>query len=199
MTPDQLTDRLNRGFGSRFKQEFGDRTPEQVQADLARLGEMEAAEAERKKAEMTEIERLRTEKEEAEAAAEAAQEARDAAQFEQQIAATCAELGVKNVQYAMWQVAGKTESLAEGEQLNVKEFLTEELKTQGAAYGYQPPPAPPQQVSSPVTTDPSGQQPPGAVPPPPPAPGAVQDPQGGDAFALDDAAWAAKKQSLGIT
>ncbi len=116
--------------------------------------------------------------------------------FQNHVTGICARLGVKNVEYATFEIERAAHSLPEGEQLDVEEWLSERLDPEAEqhaglrnAFG----------VEAPVTTSPAGatttSASAGSEPTPPKAGPA---PTSSDAMSMDDSAWAARKASLGI-
>jgi hypothetical protein len=124
---------------------------------------LKAAEDERLKAQRTKEEQLTVEKQQAEAAQKAAEA--DAATARQQavVTGTCAQLGIKNTDYALFEATRAGKKSRE----EVEAFFSEQLKDEArrSAYGLATPP--PEVVPVPAETAPV----PGAPPAPPPAPG----------------------------
>lgn len=189
MTSEQLKERLTRAQMSFMHEQFGTKDPAEIKAKLQQLVEMEQAEEKRKREQLTREQQLQADLEAQRAVAAKAQEDRDAMAFETHITRLCAEIGVKNVDYAMWEVARQTEALKAGEQLDAKAHLTKLLESDQsrAALGAV---APVSVEQVPVNTDPTGGQvPPTELP---------QVPKGQDSFGMNAADWAAKKARLGI-
>ena len=123
LTSEQLDERLGRAKGAYMREQFGTNDPEEVKSRLARLQEMEAAEAEREREAMSAQEKLQQDLKLAQEERIAAQEERDAIAFESHVKGECAKLGIKNVDFAMWEVARAAEGMGEGEQLDAQEHL----------------------------------------------------------------------------
>lgn len=192
-TQEDFNERLARASRSELRKQFGTDDVETIKARMAKLEQMEKDEAEREKAKMTEIERVKAEKLEAEAKAREAQEEADRLRLESHIAQKCSKLGIRDVGYATYLITRKTDSLGKDEQLDVEEFLAEELKdkSKAVAFGIAEPVVV-TQVADPASTSPKA---PLAPPPPPPGPAPGSD---GDAFKMDDATWQKRKAQLGI-
>jgi hypothetical protein len=191
MTSEQLDERLSRARSAHLRELFGTDDPTEIKAQISKAKELEEAEEQRKREQLSKEEQLQADLEAERARAAAAQEERDAVAFENHITRTCAELGVKNVDFAMWEVARKADELPDGEQLDAKEHLQSLLENDQsrAALGVT---APVTTEPTPATTSPAGG--PGAEPNPdqgPPAPD-------GDVFNMNKEDWAAKKARLGI-
>lgn len=190
MTSEQLKERLTRAQMSYLQEQFGTKDPAEVKAKLQQLKDLEEAEEKRKREQLSKEEQLQADLDAERARAAAAQEERDAIAFENHITRVCAEMGVKNVDYAMWEVARQADTLPEGEQLDAREHLKKLLDNDQsrAALGV----APPVEVEERgATTDPTGgSSEPGA--------GGSHPPKGEDAFEMTKENWAAKKARLGI-
>jgi hypothetical protein len=167
-TQADLDTRLERAKRAGFREAFGTEKPEEIQAQLQRLKDLEAAEAERKRAELTETQKLQADLQAAQAAKSAAEAALANARFQTQVTAACVKHGIKNVEYAQFEV-GRAGSPT-GAPVDPDAYLAglvakPEYK---AAFGIalEPVVAP-----APVTTSPSpGDQ----APPPPRAPSAPE-------------------------
>lgn len=191
MSSDQLKDRLTRAQLSYLQEQFGTKDSAEIKAKLQQLDDMREAEEQRKREQLSKEEQLQADLDAERARSQAAQEERDAVAFENHITRLCAELGVKNVDFAMWEVARKADDMPEGEQFDAKEYLQGllEIDQSRAALGA---PAPVETEPTPATTSPAG------------APGTEPDPNGGtpktgeDAFGLNKDDWMAKKARLGI-
>jgi len=139
LSPADLKGRLDRSYSARLNQRFGMDEGE-VQRRLEALAEMEKAEDERRRAEQSEVDRLKEEVARYEATAAQAQEAADAAELRQHIYAHCAMHGVRDLDYAVYRVIEKAESLDEHEDdLDVGEFLQAEIAARPSAYGIEAP------------------------------------------------------------
>ena len=149
-------------------------TEKQLDEALARAKKLEEAEAERLKAQQTAEERLKTEKDQAEARAKQAELDAAAARQEALVTSTCARLGIKNVDYALYEAnrAGKATAA------DLEAFFNEKLKDDSHKGAYGIAVAPVEPVPAPITTSPA--TPPGGNPPPPPPP-----PGGGQAPVVD--------------
>ena len=120
---------------------------------------------------------------------------RDDLRFQSHVSTICATMGVKNVGYAQHLIEQQAAGMGENEELDVQAFLAERVDpgngqhaANRAALGLEAP-----VVTTPVPFTNTGDDPP---PTPPPAGGG--NPTGFDAMNADPAAWAAKKEQLGI-
>lgn len=185
-----FAERLARHHRTQLREAFGTEDPAEVKAKLERLAAMEAEAEASKRAQLSEIERMRLEAQEATTRAAALQEELDARAFEARVSAAAAKAGVRNVDYAMFEVIRHTERLPDGQSLDLEQFLTERLADpmSRAAFG----------VAEAVTPVPTGATttPLGTPPLPPPPGGATGAPP--DAFGMDGRAWAARKSALGL-
>lgn len=135
ITTSALKDRLERSYASRLSQRFG-KTEEELRAILKANEEAEAAREEQRRAEQTEIERLREQFNEAESRAKAAQEAADRAAVRDYVAQQCIALGIKDLDYAIYQVERRAASLGDDDEpLDAAEFLKAEVEARPQAYG----------------------------------------------------------------
>lgn len=188
--PVWLADRLARAERASLKKHFGSDDPAALKARLDRAEELEKAEKERARLALSEQQRLQQDLDTERAKATDAQRERDAIAFESRVVRVCAELGVKNVDFAMFEIARAAEALPEGQTLDPTKYL-QELAAKGdsqkMALGMSSAPG---VIQVPATTTPN----PGD---PPAAPGGIV-PGEKTAFEMDDKAWAAKKASLGI-
>ena len=188
LTSEQLKERLGRAQSSYLQENFGTRDPAEIQAKMERLAEMEAAEEQRRREQLSEQERLQADLEAERAKAAQAQEERDAIAFENHVTRVCAELGVKNVEFAMWEITRKAEEMEDEETFDAKEHLQGMLDNsqQRAALG----------IAEAIQTQPTGAT-------TTPAAGEEPTPQGqptndGSAFEMNAQEWAEKKARLGI-
>lgn len=189
-------ERMARAQRSHLREQFGTENPDEVKQRLARLQELETAEAERKRAELSETQRLQADLQAAQAAREQAERALQDQRFETRVSGECAQLGVKNVKYALFLVNEARSALPEAQRggfdprTHLDGLLAKaEMK---AALGIEAPPT--VVTSAPVTTSPNPGQPPPAPPPPggnPPAPV--------DANSMTPEQWRAHLASLGVS
>jgi hypothetical protein len=110
--------------------------------------------------------------------------------FERHVAGICATLGVRNLDYATFEIERAAAALPEGQELDVEAWLRESMETRPAmraAFGLDVATT----VSEPITTTTAG----GPRPTPPRAGGA---PPSSDVFGMDSAAWQSRKDALGI-
>ena len=190
---EKFNERLARHARSYIKDTFG-LTDDEVKARIARADELEKTEQARKDAELTEAQRREQElARERERAANLEKEL-ERTKLEKHIASTCVGLGIASVDYAEFLIEKKAASLPDGEQLDIRAYLEEELKNPARRSALGIPESPIQPVPDPANTIPKPDQ----SPPPPPAPGAGNTGPA-DAFALDDQAWQKRKGELGIT
>lgn len=166
--PDQekFNERLSRNHASQLKKEFGVDSPEELKTKLAEFETLKSAQLVRDQAAMTEQEKHQAQVAQLTADKAALQEERDQVRFESHINGVCAELGVTNVDYAMFELTRAANKLPEGEQLDAREHLSSLLKvdTSRAAFGL---PATATQVPVGASTTPTN---PGIVPPAPAVP-----------------------------
>lgn len=165
-TNEQFNERMDRHYRSRMREQFGTDDPAEIKAIIAKAKELEDAEAERAKAEMTEVDRLKAELVEREAEKAAAEEQADIALFESHVTGKCAALGIKNTDYAMFQVAQAAEALPDDQELDVEAYLKTQMEEHPdvrAAYGME---APVEGVPVPAHTTPHNPNTPGPVTPP---------------------------------
>ena len=172
-TKESFDERMDREARARIKQKYG-MTDKELDDRFKRAGELEAAEEARAKAQRTKEEQLELEKKQAE---EARAKAETQAAEANALAATvraCATLGIKNVDYALFEVsrAGKTGTDA---QAHLAELLKDDAKK--LALGIAATPIEP--VPDPLNTAPKPPTPP--APPPPPGGG---NPAPVDVFAM---------------
>lgn len=189
-TQEAFNDRVQRAARAEIRTQFGVEDPAEVTRRLARLKELEDAEAARKREELTATQRLEADLAAAKAAQAAAEADRDSERFRATVSADCARLGIKNLKYAQFVVAEAAEALPDGQQLDPHEHLRGLLEKPEfkQAFGIETAPA---VVAAPVTTSPN----PGTPPAPPPAPGG--NPGGVDVMAMNPAQFKAHLESMG--
>ncbi len=187
---EQLDERLNRAGRAYVREQFGVENPDDVKQRLARLKELEDAEAARKREELTATQRLEADLAAEKAARAAAETARDGERFRATVSEQCARLGIKNLKYAQFVVAEAAEALPDGQQLDPHAYLKDlvEKPEYKSAFGLE---VPATVVPAPVNTSPN----PGAPPPPPPAPGTP--PAAVDAMNMNPQQFRAHLDSLG--
>ena len=137
---EKFNERMNRHHTSQLKKEFGVDSPDQLKSQLQELEQFKAEQAERERAAMSEQEKLQADLKAAQAEKQALQEERDQIKFESHVNGVCAELGVTNIDYAMYELAKAAESAPEGQQIDAKEHLNALLENQAsrAALGLPP-------------------------------------------------------------
>jgi hypothetical protein len=174
LTTKQLNARLERSRSSALKEVWGTDNVDEIRAKQTRLKELEDQEEATKRAQMTEIERHKADAAAAKAAQAAAEEQLAEVRFAGIVSDNCAKLGITNLNYAKYLAASRADALPEGQQLDVEQFLKEQLDDPQvkAALGLS---APVKVIDKPVDTSPAGGKPPA---PPPPAGGV---PAGGKA------------------
>ncbi len=176
-----LDDRLARAGRAALREATGLESADEVKQRLARLKELEDADAARQREQLTATQRLEADLATERAARAVAEADRDNERFRATVSQECAALGIKNLKYAQFLVAEAAEALPDGQQLDPRVHLEgllakPEFKT---AFGIDTAPT---VVPSPVTTSPN----PGAPPPPPPTPGGT--PNTPDVMAMSPAA-----------
>jgi hypothetical protein len=164
-TQEQFDDRMKRATRKELREAFGTDNVDEIRAWKQRADELATQEEERKREAMSEQERLQADLNKSKAELQAIQEERDAIRFEAHVKGICAELGIKNVDYAMYAVNRAADGVADGSQLDAKEHLSELLDASSsrAALGVAPKS---QVVDDPANTSPEGGG--GAPPPKPP-------------------------------
>jgi hypothetical protein len=177
-TNEALNERLERAQKQKLKA-LGFESEEAAKAALDELKQRREAEAETAKKNQSELERVKGEKEAAENAKKAAEALAEESRLQAHMYKVCAEKGIKNVEYAMFEVSKKLEKLGPTEELDEVAFLDGLMKdaTKKAALGVAEPAQQTQQVGANTTTNAGGQAEINAPPPPPggaPA-GAVKD------------------------
>lgn len=173
---------------------MGFESEEALQAALKAGKDASDAEEERRREQLSNEAKLQEDLTAAQAAKTNAESERDDAVFQYHVAQITTELEIRNLDYAMHLVSQKLETVPDGEQLDVKEYLAE-LVAEGSQHRAPLGVAPPvQQVPDPANTTPTAPGAPGQ--PTPPAPGGTPDQK--SALDMDAKEWAAKKASLGI-
>ena len=160
---ESFNERLNREARAQIKETYG-MSEAELKKKLERAKELEAAEAERLKAQQTKEEQLESARQAEEAKRVKAETEAQEARREATVTRVCARLGIKNLDYAGFE-AGKRPAATEAE---LEAYFKEQLQdtTRKSAYGIEV--APPQEVPVPGHTAPA--TPPNGNPPPPPAP-----------------------------
>jgi len=189
LTSAQLAERMERATASAMRANFGTKDVSSIKERLERLEQFEAGEQERKRAALSEQERMAADLSEARAMAAASQASASAAAFDAKMVRLCATEGIKNVDYAIWELSRRAGDVKDGEQFDPSEYLRSIAKTDSgrAALGLAPFVVV-QDVgitSAPKIQEPSGDQ-------------ARPERSARGAFDLDAKAWALKKASLGI-
>ncbi len=186
LTKDALMKRLDRAARARLNELFGTDDPAKIEAIKAAAKEAET----RRQADMTELQKEQAKSAASETARVAAESALATERFNNTVTRACAQLGVKNLDYAGFAVQQAMRGLAQGEELNVHDHLTKLLKqpTMAAALGLEVPVVPMGLTNTPVT--------PGAPPPAPPAPGGAP-PAAKSAMDLTPAEFQARIAALG--
>ena len=158
-------ERMARHTRSQLNEIFGTGDKAELRKMWDNYQKLQKDDEERRRAEMTEIERHKADAEKAQADAAAAREEADQVRFESHVSAICAKKGIKNVDYAKFVVANAADALPEGEQLDVDEFLTQELAENSATRAAFQVEGPPVEQPTGTTTTPNPETPPPAAPP----------------------------------
>ena len=161
-TSESFNERVEREARAQLKKKYG-LSEKELDERLERAKKLEEAEQERIKAQQTNEERLKGEKEEAERLAAAAKAEAEEAKRQAAVTGICAKLGIKNVDYAMYEAERSKKTPAELE-VHFTDLLKDESKK--SAFGIAT--LPPEVVPTPANTSP--QTPPGGQPPPAPPP-----------------------------
>lgn len=189
LTSAQLRDRLDRSRTS-FLRAHGFGSEDELKSLKQREAERQKAEDEARRAAMSREQQLQEDLTRERARAQQAEEETQRVRFERHVAGICAMLGVRHLDYALFEVERAAAALPEGQELDVEAWLKERMESQPAmraALGLE---APVQTVPAPVTTVPGG------AAPVAPRPGSGQ-PQP-DVFGMDASAWQARRDALGI-
>jgi hypothetical protein len=190
LTSEQLRDRLERSRTA-FLRAHGFKDEDELKALKKREEERSKAEDEARRAALSREQQLQEDLQREKDARLAAERQSQQVQFEREVATVCASLGVRNYDYALFEV-GRARAAATPEQpLDIAAWLQAQIEAKPAmraALGLE---APPQSVTSPVTTTVGGQV--TSTAPRVTGPGAPKT-----AFDLDQAAWQAKREALGI-
>lgn len=188
LTTEQLNERLERAKKAFLKETTGLSDAKAVAEKLKRLEALEKAKEEAERASLTEQERLKADAQAAEERAQKAIQERDAIAFESRISRICAELGVTNVEYAMWSIARAAEELDDDGKLDAKAHLQGLLKDSSSRAALGASGAGETKKTGATTTATT-----------------KADPKSGEtesatksAFDLDAKAWRAKRELLGI-
>ena len=165
---DKFNERMDRNFRSRMKKEFGVEDPSQLQEMMEQHKILKEAQEAREREAMSEQERIQADLNAANERAAALEEERDQIRFESHINGVCAELGITNIDYAMYEIARAADGVEEGSQIDAKEHLASLLEADSsrAALGLSPKA---QTVTTPANTSPTD----GNNAPPDPNAGAV--------------------------
>ena len=188
LTSAQLKERLDRSHAARLR-EAGLGSDAELQELIARDKKRKEDEEAARLASLSREQVLTEQKTKAEAEAAESKALLARATFERHVTGVCARMGVKNTDYAMFDVERAAEALPDGQELDVEGYLKERMEKSPearAALGM----APDQVVPVPVTTTPGG------APPVPPAPGAPGAPK--DAFGMSTAEWQQRQAALGL-
>lgn len=180
-----FNERLERHARAKMKELFGTDDPEQLKAMKA----AKDAEEERKKADMTAIERANKERDDAKAAAAAADTELQRERWVNQVSRVCSPLGVKNLDYALFELdrARKADATIDPEK-HLKGLMA--TPAMAAALGID------RDVE--ITVDPTTTTPraPGTPPPAPKDPG-KQPPEAIDTFKLSKEEFARHLEKIG--
>lgn len=187
LTTKALDERLERAKRSYLKEVAGTSDPKALETKLKRLEELEKAKVEAERAALTEQERLKADAQAAEARAQAAIQERDAIAFENRVSRICAELGVTNVEYAMFSIARAAEDLGDDGKLDPKAHLQGLLKEPTARAALGAPGESTRQKEGATTTTAKTEPKPENTNPPTKS-----------AFDLDAKTWQERKRNLGI-
>lgn len=181
-TQEAFNDRVARAARAEMRTQFGVEDPAEVTRRLARLKELEDADAARRREELTATQRLEQDLATEKAARAAAEADRDNERFRATVSQECAALGIKNLKYAHFLVAEAAEALPDGQQLDPHVHLQGLLAKPEfkQAFGIE---SAPTVVAAPVSTSPNPQNP----APPPPATGGT--PNAADVMTMNPAAF----------
>lgn len=197
MTQEQFNERLARERRSHLKS-LGFESEEQALNLKKQQEEAEKKRQEEERAKLSETERYRQDYENERRKNQQRDEELAALKFENHVTKACTELGVKNVDYAIYEVMRAADSAQPGAPpLDVKAYLTNlasssDMKRMSLGLDVVQPT--PTQNPVPVHSSPDGNLPPAPPPPPPNNQNPTQN-----VFDMDAGAWAARKQALGIT
>lgn len=189
LTTEQLRDRLDRSRTA-FLRANGFGSEAELQALRQRDEAATAAAETARLATLTREQQLQEQLAQANEARVASEASAARATFDRHIAGVCAQLGVRNLDYATFAVEQAANALPEGQELDVQAWLSQSMTTNPAmraALGIEAPVTP---VVTGITTVPP------VTPPVPPRPG--DPPPAVDAFGMTQAAWDARREALGI-
>ena len=193
MTSEQMNDRLQRDRNAQAKARgFADVAAMDAALEAGKAAATAAETARREQ--LTKEAKLEEDLAAANTKATEAQEAADYSAFQAHVGRIAVDLNVKNLEYAEHLVAKAAEALPEGQELDVKVFLTglvAEGSVHQAALGVAPPV---ETVTPPVVTAPGNPN----VAPPAPAPPGGTGTGAKKASQMTDKEWAAHKATLGI-
>lgn len=194
MTSGQLSERLERDRAAQL-QRMGFESEEQLTAMRERDAAATTAAEEARRSTLSREQTLAEDVLRAEGERDAFETERDDLRFQAHVSGICANVGVRNLDYALHMVEAAANATPEGQELDVEAFLRERVDPENpqhaanrAALGLEAP-----VVTTPVpVTNIDGN------PPPMPPPAGGGDPKGFDAMDADAAAWQQRKEALGI-
>lgn len=196
MTSEQLADRIQRGQAATLNA-VGLDSPEALAALVERDRQATAAAEETRRTQLSTEQQLREDLATRVAERDTAIAESETLRWERHVSGICATLGVRNVEYATFEVERAAEATPEGQEFDVAAWLQERVNPEAeehsamrAALGMAAPTVGTQ--PAPVTTT-------GAADgnaPPPPAPRGTHTAV--DAMDMDPAAWQRHQESLGI-
>ncbi len=113
MTTEQLAERMARHHSSQLRKSFGTDDPSAIKSQLEQLAQLQEAQAEAERQKMSDLEKLQSDLQAAQQRADEAQLRYEEMQFDSIVNATCAKLGVKNVDYASYELQRAASSVDE--------------------------------------------------------------------------------------
>lgn len=190
LTSEQLKDRLERSRTS-FLRAHGFASEDDLKALKQRDTERAKAEDDARRAALSREQQLQEDLEKERQARVQAEQRATQVQYEREIATACASLGVRNYDYALFEV-GRARAAAPADQpFDAAAWLAAQIEAKPAmraALGLEPET---QTVTAPVTTTVGNG-------PTPPAPRTSGPPAPASAFTMDAETWQAKREALGI-
>lgn len=125
-TSDDLNKRLAQAARSQLR-EMGFEDPNALKDIVAEHKKLQDEAEKQRQAQMSELEREREQRQALERQAEEAMSAAEAAELRAHLYSVFAEKGVRNFDYALWEVSSKLEGLGEDEELDERAYLDELL------------------------------------------------------------------------
>jgi hypothetical protein len=197
MSSEQLRERMDRDRVAYLKT-LGFESEQELKDFQKAEQERREKEEEERRAQQSREEQLQEDLQKAQQEREEAVEQAEALRWERHVSGICATVGVRNVEYAMFELERAANATPEGQEFDVEAWLRERIDpanaeqhgTMAAALGMEAPPVTPR--AAPVTTT-------GDEPPPPAPPAGGGPPSDADAMNLTPEQWAARKEALGIS